>query len=178
MLKLSRPTLHVAIGAAALAIVGVTLTMTSVHAQPWSSSPKDWSLSAKETAEARKALMLLVTQSQPNSTNTGRVHGAWPKNLTSGRSWGTDRATANAAMGTPGSAPATDHRPVVCVEARGTFSTSSLPRPPGAPVKTYSYVTSCFDPTTGDTLDMGYDDKPVTKAFASARPVDTDSPLP
>lgn len=178
MLKLSHPPFRVAVGAAALAVVGVTLTVTSVQAQPWSSSPKDWSLTAKETAQARKALMLMATRSQPDSTEQGRVHGAWPKNLTSGRSWGTDRATANVAMGTPGSAPAADHRPVICVEARGTFSTSSVPHPPGAPVKTYSYATHCFDPTTGDVLDMGYDDKPATKAFASARSVDIQSPLP
>ena len=81
-------------------------------------------------------------------------------------------------MGAPGSAPATDHRPVVCVEAKGAFSTSSMPHPPGAPLKAYSYATSCFDPSTGNVVDMGYDDKPVKKVFASVRPVDIESPLP
>lgn len=169
MLKPSRRRTPLILAATTLAAACVMLTMTSVRAQPWSSSPKDWSLTDTHVAQARRALMLMATQSEGDATRPPRVKGAWPGNVTSGRGFGTDRATANAAMGTPGAGPAGDTRPVVCVEGHGSFSTAATPRPPGAPAKTYAYAVTCFDPTTGEVLDTGFDDKPITAHFASTR---------
>lgn len=164
--------LGLSVGTAAIAIAVVG--STSVSAQ----SSTDWSLNSTQVAQARQALMLMATQSDPAQTGKGaRVTGAWPSNITAGRVFGTDRAAANAAMGEAKAVPATDTRQVVCTEGRGEFSTAGIPRPPGSPVQTYTYVLVCFDPTTGNVLDTGYDNKPVTRTFASSQTLNITSAI-
>jgi hypothetical protein len=175
------------LGTAAAAVAVVIVGSASVEAAPRASaiaqtsstSATDWSLSGTQLAQARQALMLMATQSDPATAGkSARVTGAWPSNLTAGSAFGTDRAAANAAMGEPGAAPATDaQHPVVCAEGHGQFSTADVSRPAGSPVQTYTYVVICFDPTTGNILDTGYDNKPLNRAFTGIRTLDITSAI-
>lgn len=150
----------------AITVAAVVAGSAGVSAQP----ETDWSLNATQVAQARQALMLVATKTDPATAGKSpRVTGAWPANIASARAFGTDRAAANAAMGEPKGAPESDTRHVVCAEAHGQFSTATLPHPPGAPAQTYSYAVICFDPTTGNVMDTGYDNKPVTGTFASSQ---------
>ncbi|WP_162939971.1 hypothetical protein [Gryllotalpicola protaetiae] len=133
-------------------------------------STSDWGLSPTQAAQARQALMLVGTQSDPsNPTAAARVTGSWPENIASGRAIGTDRSTALTAMGEPQKSPAGATKPVVCAEGHGKFSTANMPHPAGSPTQTYTYAVVCFDPSTGDILDTGYDNKPLAGNFSNAQ---------
>ncbi len=165
------------LGLSVAAVVGTAILSASTTAG--ASSSADWPLNDHQIGQARQALMLVSTQSDPNAAGRGaRATGAWPANIQSARAFGTNRAVANEAMGSPKAAPADDEgRLVVCTEAHGTFSTAGVPRPPGAPIQTFSFAIVCFDPATGDILDSGFDDKPAVGTFDQATKVDVSQPI-
>ena len=144
------------------------------------SNPADWALSATQVAQARQALMLTATETDPSiaASATGRAEGAWPSNITSGIAFGTDRGAANAAMGEPGAVNGAqrEHR-VVCAEAHGQFSTASLTHPAGGQVRRYSYAVICFDPDTGVVTDTGYDNRSVSGSFTDTVKLDVTSAI-
>jgi hypothetical protein len=47
-----------------------------------------------------------------------------------------------------------------------------MPHPAGSPTQTYTYAVVCFDPSTGDVLDTGYDNKPLVGKFSNAHALD------
>lgn len=151
-------------------------TTASAQTDPWSSSPEDWNLTPAISAQATRAIFAFATQTEPDADGRARTAGEWPANVFTARSLGTTRIAANRAMGTPDAAPG-DSRPVACAEAQGSFSTATLPRPQGSPVVTYEYAVICFDPTTGEVLDTGLDDRPLNREFASSRAIDVRAAL-
>lgn len=174
MLKTTHRNWIIGLGATAVVAAVALVGSGSVSAAPSS----DWALNSTQQAQARQALMLVATQADPSaSAKSARAAGAWPSNIAEGSAFGTDRATANAAMGEPKAAPAEDTRPVVCAEARGKFSNANTPRPYGSPVQTFSYAVVCFDPATGDILDSGYDNKPLTGKFTNKHSLNVTSAI-
>jgi hypothetical protein len=162
------------LGAAAVSVAVVLAGSASVGA----ASSTDWSLNTRQVAQARQALMLIATQSNPAAPGkSARVTGPWPPNITVGTAFGTDRVAANAAMGEPKAAPATDTRSVVCAEGHGQFSTADTPRPPGSTPQVFTYAVVCFDPATGNILDTGYNNKPLTGRFNSTVSLDVASAI-
>lgn len=122
--------------------------------------------------------MLVATESDPSAPIIRpRETGAWPSNISSGSAFGTDRGTANTAMGEPGAAPASDDsRRVVCAEAEGQFSTEGQSHPLGAVAQVSRYVVVCFDASTGDILDIGFDNR-ATGTFTNRVALNVTDPI-
>lgn len=167
-----------ALSSGALAVVTLVVASTAGASNSPSDSA-DWALTNIQIAQARQALMLVATQSDPSApTSTPRATGAWPSNISSGSAFGTDRGTANTAMGEPGAAPASDDsRPVVCAQAQGQFSTAGQTHPPGAVAQIFSYAVICFDASSGDILDTGFDNHAVTGNFTNRVALNVTDPI-
>lgn len=168
------------IGIAAAAIAAAAVSGAAVASAALQPNPADWALSATQVAQARQALLLTATQTAPSAAPgvSGRVIGAWPANIIAGTAFGTDRGAANTAMGEPRAVTgAAVQAQVVCAEAHGQFSTATLPHPPGAQTQTYAYAVVCFDPTTGDVTDTGYDNSSVSGSFTNAIKLDVSSAI-
>ena len=143
-------------------------------------NPASWALTDTQVAQARQALLLTATQSDPSATAgvVGRVTGGWPSNIDSGVAFGTDRGAANTAMGEPKAVSGAEaQHEVVCAEAHGQFTTANQPHPPGAQLQTYSYAVVCFDPATGAVTDTGYDNTPISSSFSTVTKLDVTSAI-
>jgi hypothetical protein len=80
-------------------------------------------------------------------------------------------------MGSARAASNTDPESVVCVEAKGTFTSSTVPAPPGTPDQTFTYAVVCHDPSTGNVTDPGFDTKPMKGTFRNSVTLDPTDPV-
>lgn len=125
--------------------------------------------------------MLVAIAFDPASASEGRsgVVGDWPAGIVvAGDAFGTTRAAANAALGSPDAVLGKDgSQAVVCAQARGRFSSNYATHPPGAPEHIFAYAVVCFDPASGQVMDWGYSDESVTEAFRSSVRLDVTTPI-
>lgn len=176
--------LKIVLSAAAVAAIAVTVAVTaprggsshSASATRAAASPAsptasgtapsadlataNWSPTQVQLAGAEHAMMVVATGADPALSDTAAVAAAqtataWPSNVTKVEVMATDRASAEAAMDTPGAVTGASGQ-VLLFQLTGQFTARAYPHPKGAPAPTVAtYIHYAIDPSTETALDFG-----------------------